>query len=210
MDRAPMTFKFKRATRGFTLVEMIVVIAINSVLLLAITSTIASMYQTNAYAIAQANEIDAARRGVAVWTRDAREMTLAATGAFPVAVLENNRMGFYSDIDKDNLVEYVEYTLSTTTLRKRSYNPVGYPPVYSTTTADSTEILSEYVQNITQALPVFTYYDSNGVVLASPAAMISDVRYITIKLIVNIDPIRSPGEFMLQSSAAPRNLKDNL
>ncbi len=210
MDTPLINHCCPKALRGFTIVEMIVVIAVNTILMLAITSTVVSIYQTNAYSIAQANEIDAARRGIAVWTQDAREMTLAATGAFPAAVLENNRMGFYSDIDKDNLVEYVEYTLSTTTLRKRSYNPVGYPPVYSTTTADSTEVLSEYVQNITQALPVFTYYDSNGVVLASPSAMISDVRYITIKLIVNIDPIRSPGEFMLQSSAAPRNLKDNL
>jgi prepilin-type N-terminal cleavage/methylation domain-containing protein len=210
MYSVPTIHTVKKRSGGFTLVEMIVVIAINSILMLVIISTVVSLYQTNAYAIAQANEIDAARRGIAVWTRDAREMTLAATGAFPAAVLENNRMGFYSDIDKDNLVEYVEYTLSTTTFRKRSFNPVGYPPVYSTTTPDSTEVLSEYVQNIPQATPVFTYYDSNGVVLASPSAMIADVRYITIKLIVNIDPIRSPGEFMLQSSAAPRNLKDNL
>jgi type II secretory pathway component PulJ len=195
---------------AFTLVEMIVVIAINTLLLVVIVDAIVSMYQTNSYSLAQTNEVEVARRGIAVWTRDAREMTLAATGAFPVAVLENNRMGFYSDIDKDNFVEYVEYTLSTTTLRKRSYNPVGYPPVYSTTTPDTTEVLSEYVQNIGQGVPMFTYYDSNGVVLASPATMISDVRYISMKLIVNIDPIRSPGEFMLQSSAAPRNLKDNL
>jgi prepilin-type N-terminal cleavage/methylation domain-containing protein len=196
--------------QGFTLIEMIMVIAINSVLMIVITTTISSIYQNNSYAFAQANEIEVSRRGVGVWVRDAREMTLAATGAFPIAVLENNRMGFYSDIDKDNLVEYVEYSLSSTTLRKRTYNPVGYPPVYSTTTPDSIEILSEFVQNISQGQKIFTYYDSLGVELASPAAMLTDVRYISMKIIVNIDPLRSPGEFALQASAAPRNLKDNL
>jgi hypothetical protein len=30
------------------------------------------------------------------------------------------------------------------------------------------------------------------------------------KIIVNIDPVRDPGEFMLKSSAALRNLKPNL
>jgi len=75
---------------------------------------------------------------------------------------------------------------------------------------DSVEILSEYIQNGLQNVPIFNYYDSAGVELVSPATMISDVRYITMHIIVNIDPLRSPGEFMLQGSAAPRNLKDNL
>lgn len=195
---------------GFTLVEMLMVIAINLLLLVVITTTIVTIYQTNSYSFAQSNEIEAARRGVGIWVRDAREMTLAATGAYPIVILENNRMAFYSDIDRDNLVEYVEYSLSTTTLRKRTYNPVGYPPVYSTTTPDSTEIISEFVQNISQGQKIFTYYDAAGIELASPSAMLTDARYITMKLIVNIDPVRSPGEFALQASAAPRNIKDNL
>lgn len=195
---------------GFTLIEMIMVIAINSLLMIVITTTIASIYKNNSYSFAQANEIEVSRRAVGVWVRDAREMTLAATGAYPIAVLENNRMGFYSDIDKDNLVEYVEYKLSTTTLLKRTFNPVGYPPVYSTTTPDSVEVLSEYVQNLSQGQKVFTYYDTAGIELTSPSAMLTDARYISMKIIVNIDPVRSPGEFALQASAAPRNLKDNL
>ena len=119
-------------------------------------------------------------------------------------------MGFYSDIDRDSNVEYVEYTLSSTTLIKKTFNPVGYPPVYSTSTPDSTEILSIYVQNTLQNVPIFTYYSATGTVLASPSAMLTDMRYIGMKVIVNIDPARSPGEFMLHASAAPRNLKDNL
>jgi len=210
MKLLPQFTRLSVQSRGFTLVEMLMVIAINALLMVAITSTIVFIYQTNSYSFAQANEIEASRRGVGFWVRDAREMTLAATGAYPIAVLENNRMAFYSDIDKDNLVEYVEYSLSTTTLRKRTYNPVGYPPMYSTSTPDSTEIISEFVQNISQGQKVFTYYDTAGVELASPAAMLTDARYISIKIIVNIDPVRSPGEFMLQASAAPRNLKDNL
>lgn len=197
-------------SQGFTLIEMLMVIAINALLMIVITTTIVSIYQSNSYSFAQANEIEVSRRGVGFWVRDAREMTLAATGAYPIAVLENNRMSFYSDIDKDNLVEYVEYSLSTTTLRKRTFNPVGYPPVYSTTTPDATEIISEYVQNISQGQKVFTYYDAAGVELTSPSAMLTDARYISMKIIVNIDPLRSPGEFALQASAAPRNLKDNL
>ena len=196
--------------RGFTLVEMLMVISINTILLIVITTSIAQIYKNNSYTFEQANEIEAARRSIGIWVRDAREMTQGADGSYPIEVLENNRMGFYSDIDRDANVEYVEYSLSSTTLTKRTYNPTGTPPVYSTTTADTTETLSLYVQNSLQNVPVFTYYNATGTVLASPSAMLSDMRYVVMKVIVNIDPARSPGEFMLHVSAAPRNLKDNL
>ncbi len=195
---------------GFTLVEVIVVIALNTMLMLVISTSIASLYRMNSYSFAQANEIEASRRAVGVWVRDAREMTYAANGAYPVAVLEDYRLGFYSDIDRDAFVEYVEYVLASTTLTKRTYNPVGYPPTYSTTTPDLIETLSEFVQNIDQNQPVFTYFDVDGVELSTSSPMLSDVRYVQLRIIVNIDPLRSPGEFLLRGSATPRNLKDNL
>lgn len=197
-------------TKGFTLVETIVVIALFSVLALALFGAVTQIYKYNSMTIEQSNEIEVARKGLLTWVRDAREMTFGANGAFPIGRAENHRMGFFSDIDKDLSVEYVEYRLSTTTLYKDTYEPTGNPPVYSTTTPTRTEILSEYVQNLSQGQVTFRYYNDSGTLIASPAAMISDIRYMRINLIVNIDPARSPGEFMLQGSATPRNLKENL
>jgi type II secretory pathway pseudopilin PulG len=196
--------------KGFTLVEAIVVVALNTVLLLVITSTITQLYKNYGYTFEQSNEIEVARKGLGTWVRDAREMTTGANGAFALVKAGTSTIGFYSDIDKDNSIEYVEYALgTTTTLRKYTYNPTATSS-YSTTTPSSVEIMSEYVQNGNQNRVIFQYYNSNGVLIASPQAMISDVTYITMNIIVNIDPIRSPGEFMLQGSAAPRNLKTNL
>jgi hypothetical protein len=143
-----------------------------------------------------------------IMVRDIREMTFADDGSFPIARMEANRIGFYSDIDRDNSVEYVEYELATTTLSKRIYGATGNPPVYGTT-PESTHILSEYVQNLVQATSTFYYYDSEGnpVTVSSD---ITDIVYIAAQIIVNIDPIRDPGEFMLKSSAALRNLKENI
>jgi len=202
--------QLKEQKRGFTLTETVVVIALFSLLLLAIMNAVTEIYKYNSVTIEQSNEIEVARRGLLTWVRDAREMTSAADGSFPIRRVENHRMGFYSDIDKDFSVEYVEYVLSSTTLFKYTYEPTGTPPVYSTTTPTRTEILSQYVQNLSQGQVTFRYYNDAGTLLASPASMISDIRYIRINLIVNIDPARSPGEFMLQGSAAPRNIKENL
>lgn len=196
--------------KGFTLVEAVVVVSIYTVLLLVITNSIADLYQANGYSMAQADEIDQARRGLQSWLQDAREMTYADNGTFPIAIMEEHRLGFYSDTDNDSNVEYVEYILSTTTLNKYTYKSSGYPPVYNMVTPDKTEIMAEFVQNIDQGTTTFQYYDNNGTQLTSTSSLLTDVRYLEAKVIVNIDPVRSPGEFLLRTSVAPRNLKDNL
>ncbi|HMO78012.1 MAG TPA: prepilin-type N-terminal cleavage/methylation domain-containing protein [Candidatus Paceibacterota bacterium] len=196
--------------QGFTLVETIVVVGIYTIMTLVIYTSIFNLYRTNSYTIEQSHEVDQARRGLQTWLNDVREMTYADDGTFPVAVMEPHRLGFYSDVDKDNTVEYVEYVLSTTTLFKRTFEPTGHPPVYNLVIPAKTEILSEYVQNLLQATSTFKYYDNSGTELVTPSGLLTDVRYIEAQAIVNIDPLRSPGEFLLRSGVTPRNLKDNL
>lgn len=195
---------------GFTLVEVLVVIGLYTVLLLFITNSIVDMYHANGYTIAQSDEIDQARRGLQSWQADAREMTYSDNGVFPIAIMEQHRTAFYSDTDADDNVEYVEFVLSTTTLNKYTYKSSGYPPVYNMGTPDKVEIMAEYVQNIDQATSTFRYFDNSGIELTSTSSLLTDVRYIEAQVIVNIDPVRSPGEFLLRTSVAPRNLKDNL
>lgn len=192
-----------------TLVETVVAIGIYTVLLLAITTSITSLYQYNSYSFGQANEIDNARRGMTQWNKDAKEMISAEDGTFPVAIIEEHKLGYFSDTDQDLSVEYVEYILASTTLTKYTYNATGTPPTYDFTTPDSEQILSLYVQNINQATSTFFYFDEDGNELSSTSPLVR-VKYIKAQIIVNIDPLRSPGEFMLRSSIAPRNLKDNL
>lgn len=200
----------KNNKSGFTLVETIMVVSLYTIMLIVITASITDLYKTNGYTIAQSYEVDQARRGIQTLVDDAREMTYADDGTFPVAVMEAARIGFYSDVDNDPLVEYVEYVLSSTTINKRIYKPTGSPPVYNLVTPVQTNILSEYVQNNIQGVTTFSYFDSAGNQLTSTSSLLTDVRYIETKVIVNIDPHRSPGEFLLRSGVAPRNLKDNL
>lgn len=192
-----------------TLVEMVVLIGIYTVLLLVISASISELYRSNAYTMAQAEEIENGRRALTQWNRDAKEMTAAEDGTYPIDEIEEQRFAFYSNTDQDDLVEYVVYEVSGTTLTKYKHHPVGSPAVYDLATPDETIILSEFVQNISEGGITFRYYDNAGNELTA-ASPIIDVRYIVMEVVVNIDPLRSPGEFMLRSSIAPRNLKDNL
>ena len=195
---------------GFTLVETIVSLALFTILMLAVMQSVGVMYGYNAYTLSQAYQVQNARLGMQSLIRDIREMTYADDGTFPIAIMDTDKIGFYSDIDRDNSVEYVEYELiSSSTLKKMVFNATGSPPTYDTSTPDETFTLSEYVQNINYGTSTFKYFDDEGIELFS-ASNLTDVRYIVVQIIVNIDPIRDPGEFMLRSSAALRNIKENI
>jgi hypothetical protein len=195
---------------GFTLIETLVVMGVTVMLMLVISTSIVNIYQTNGYTMAQSYEIDQARRGLQTWLSDAREMTFGDNGTFPIVIMQPHRIGFYSNIDKEDSIEYIEYFVATTTLYRNIYKPFGTPPVYNLSTPDRVETLSEFVQNLTQSTSTFLYFDTNGVLLSGTSTLLTDIRYIEARVIVNIDPLREPGEFMLRSGATPRNLKDNL
>ena len=198
----------KTHARGMTLVEMLVVVAMFAVLMIAVGDSIATFYKYNSYTLAQSYQVSNARRGIEIMVRDIREMTFADDGTFPLARMEDHAVGFYGDIDRDNSVEYVEYELTNTVLRKYIYNATGTPLVYNTDTPDEIHILSEYVQNIIQGTTTFRYFTGTGDEITATST-VTDVQYIEAQVIVNIDPIREPGEFMLRSSASLRNLKNN-
>lgn len=196
-------------TRGLSLIEAIIVIALFTVLMIAMMSAVATFYRSNAYTIQQAYEVNNGRRAVELLVRDLREMTFGDDGTFPLVTMATDTISFYSDIDRDDSVEFVRYELIGTTLYKYVYNATGTPPTYSTTTPDETHVISEYVLNTSQASSTFVYYDELGDP-ATATTTITDIRYIEVVAIINIDPNRNPGEFMLKSAAALRNLKSNL
>lgn len=202
------TFQTHKKGRGFTLVEMIIVTAIFSVLSLTIAAVIHQFYKTNAYAIAQSSEVQTASRGIELLVRDIREATLAEDGSFPIVNAGTSTLAIYSDIDRDDNVEYVEYQLEGMQLYKYVTNPTGTPPTYSTTVPDETILVSDYVRNAEQGTSTFRYFNSAGTEISG--SNVNNIASIRVQVIVNVDPSKSPGLFTLRSHATLRNLKDNL
>jgi len=206
-------FVFSNKQNGMTLVEAIIYVALFTVIMFALTTTVANLYRFNAYSLAQAYQVQNARQGVETLIRDIREMTYGDDGAYPLVVFSVHELAFYSDVDRDDSVEYVTYELvASTTLTKRIYNPTSTATssvVYNLSSPDETLILSEYVQNLIMGSSSFRYFGGNGNPVTATSS-VTDVRFIQVDIVVNIDPIRNPGQFRLRSSATPRNLKDNL
>lgn len=190
--------------RGFSLAETIVVVSLTTLLFGAITSIIVFFYRTNASVLEQADAITSARRGIEKGMRDIREATYGDDGSYPVIGAGTSTITFFSDKDHDMAVERVRYMLQGTTLYRYTIEPTGSPSVY--TGAETQEIISEFVRNTDFLAPIFTYFDSTGNDLGDSPLPI-DIASVSLRLIVNVNPNRSPTEFVLTGSADLRNVR---
>lgn len=186
-----------------TVIEASVWIAVFLSAMLALTTSVLYLYRTSNYTIQQAAATASAQHGIDLMVRTIREASYASNGAYPVISLAANDLKFYADVDGDLGVEKVHYYLSGTLLIKGLVDPTGDPPVY--TGAEATSTISDYVRNIAQNTPLFTYFDKNGNQVNN-YTKIGDVRFVTADLLIDVDPNRTPVPVDLRSSAAMRNL----
>lgn len=196
------------SSRGYTLIEAIITVAVFAVVSVMIIGAITFLYRANSNAIEQAFALASARKGVDKMVQDIREAAYSDEGRFPVQSISTNEFVFYSDTDRDLYVERIRYFLDGTDLKKGVLDPTGVPPTYNPANEVVT-VVADNVRNIDQSTPVFRYFNDSGTEILS-ALSILDVSFVQTKVIVNVNPLRLPEEFTLYSSVTIRNLKTNL
>lgn len=184
--------------------ETVVTIAVSSLVFLAVFGFIYYFYRTSGYNLSQIAATNSARKGMEIMVREIREATYSDEGSYPIKNAKNKSLTFYSDIDKDKNIERVRYFLEDINLKKGVLEATGNPPKYQDAN-EAVKILSQYVRNGSEA--IFTYYDVNNNQVED-LDVLTDIRLIKIKLIVNTNPNRPPDEFTLVSNAQLRNLKE--
>jgi prepilin-type N-terminal cleavage/methylation domain-containing protein len=190
---------------GFTLIEMLVVIAITSAVGLAVTTMIQYFYQKNAYLLEQTDALDNARRTMLDAVRTLREASYGDDGSYPIATAGTSTITFFADLDNDGSVEKIRYYLVNSTLYRGVTNSAGSPPVYTGQTEAITTVAAS-VRN-TKFTPLFTYYDSSGEALSTTSTNISQISAVTISAWIDINPNRAPNVFNLSETATLRNLR---
>ena len=194
--------------KGFTLIESVLVVGIFALVMGTIISSVLYFYRTNAHAVEQVYAIESARKGIEYLVRDLREATYADNGAYPFIAIGDNEVFFYSDIDQDQSVERIRYRLVNGVLEKGITNASGNPAVYNDTD-ELFFVISTNVRNEENSTPIFSYFDVSGTAIVN-LNNVTDVIFIKVNLMININPNRLPEDFTLRSSAAIRNLKTNL
>lgn len=200
-------------SKGVTLVELIVAIAIFSIVSIAIGNFISDIYRNNSYASGSLQASQDGRSILRPMVNEIRTMTLGANGSYPIALAGTSTIIFYTDIDADGVTERVRYFLQNDELRKgvieASGNPIGY-----TSGTESLSTLARAVRNSTTT-NLFEYYDSEYSGSSTTSALsfpidIPSVRLIKIDLVLDADPNRSPTPRSYTTQVNIRNLKDNL
>jgi len=193
-------------SRTFTLIEVLVVIAILGTAGIALSSMIQFFYRGNAFLFEQTAALDSARRGMREAVVSIREASYGDDGSYPITEASDSLLTIYSDFDDDASVERVRYSLSETVLYREVTNSGGSPPSYAGQPSSTTTIAT-YVQST--STPLFTYYDVAGTELSSPID-ISGIAAIGITLTTDLNPLRAPNLFTLTGRATLRNLRDEV
>ncbi len=190
--------------RGVSLIETLVLIAVFTLIVMAIVSSLRFVYRGQRFAFEQADATRSARQGTESIVKDLRETSYADDGAYPIEAMATSSVTFFSDYDNDGKIERLRYFLDGTDLKKGIIESSGDPPVYSAT--EVVNIISDNVRNEAISTPLFSFYDKGGV-LMSDYTEVDELAFVTVRLVVNLHPERAPEDFEIRNSAALRNIK---
>lgn len=202
---------FYEKTRGFTITEILVVIAILGFITLAVSNYQVKIIEYSTSARDSLQSAQDARSILRVMVQELRSAQPGNNGAYPVIQAATSSITFFTDIDDDGLREQIRYFVSTTTLKKGVIVPSGSPLTYN----PAQEKISYLAYNIKNgsSTPMFEYFDNTYAGTSSPLTQpvtVSNVRLVKITLLIDADPNRSPVARSYTSEAMLRNLKDNL
>jgi hypothetical protein len=195
--------KNRSCPTGFTLIEALTYIFIFSLLSLVISGLIVTIYKTKSYTFQQAEAIAQARKGIDVMCKEIREAKSGEDGSYLIEEAEDYQFVFYSDIDKDGKTERVRYFLDGSDFKKGVTKATGWPPQYLPEN-EEIYVLTSYVRN---RPPIFKYYDADLNELPSPARL-KDTKLMKLTLVVNVNPNRSPQDFVLETVVQLRNINE--
>lgn len=188
-----------------TLVELLVTIALTSVVVAALGFLIQHFYKTNAYVLEQSRAVESARRSIENAMADLREASYGADGSYPVSAAATSSVTFYADTNGNSAVEKTRYYLSNTTLYRGTTEPsaagsyAGQP--------ETTTLVVNDIRNGTST-DLFSYYNRDGEPLVHPVnlAQIASAKAVVL---TDVNPNRAPNVYTLRGSATLRNLKPN-
>jgi prepilin-type N-terminal cleavage/methylation domain-containing protein len=203
-------FKNIQKNNGFTLVEILVTMAIFSLILGAVGLFARDIFYYDNLFSGGLTSYDDAKKILQPVASEIRSASQSSLGAYSIELANNTNFIFFTDIDNDGKKERIRYFLVDDILKRGVIVPSGSPLEY----LSGDEVITDVVSNLTNGVtPIFTYYDTNyngsTPPLADPVSVL-DIRLVKITLIIDVDPNRPPAPMTVTTEVSIRNLKDNL
>ena len=201
---------YYRNKKAFSLIEIIIVVAIASAIFIAVFDFGNSIFSLNSDAQKNLSAQSGARRVLKDMAKGLRSASPSSTGSYPIALASTTALTFFVNIDSDLYKEQIRYFLQDKELKRGIIKPSGNPLSYN----PASEQLITLVGDINNgASPIFEYFDSSYAGTSTPLVQpvsITEIRLVRITLKIEKDPNKSLGPLIVTSQVFLRNLKDNL
>ena len=196
---------------GFTLVEILISIAIMTAVIISVNTFSKDVFSLNSTLQAGLNAQIDLLHVVKVMVAEIREASPSNNGAYPLILVNPTTISFYSDINGNGLKEKIRYFTNGNVVQKGVVTPSGSPLTYNDANEKISTVVSDFVASSTA--PLFQYFPSSYTGTSSPLSQpvdISSVRLVKITVIIDRNPNQSPVQTVTTSQVSIRNLKDNL
>ncbi len=197
---------------GFTLIELIVGIAIFTILALGIIVLVSNILTSSSQQSGLLADSDQGRKLAFRIMGEVRNGSTSNTGAYTLATADAQQLIFYSNVDGGVDIERVRYYLASGSLYRGIVKPTGSPLTYNLG-SETSSVVQKNVAN--GAIPLFYYYDdtydgTSDTFLAQPVN-VTDVRMIKLNLrVYNKAGKTNTNYYTVTASGTIRGLKTNL
>lgn len=198
--------------RGLTLVELLVALAIGSVLLVAAAAAIRVVITSVVQQPLALGQIDQARGAAAAFVNELRDATYGADGSYPLVQASTTQIIFFSPyLQNGAAVDRIRYFIASSTLYKGVTRPTGTS--YVLANEKVTPVVRSLLATTSAA---FTYYNGSyagattSVPLTQPVSL-SEITFVQLTLGVYTQERRNAtSTFTVMIGSSIRNLKTNL
>jgi prepilin-type N-terminal cleavage/methylation domain-containing protein len=198
--------------KGFTLVEVIVVMAVIAIIMTASASLLVKIFTGSKQQYLALDNIDNARIVSSRFVNEIRSAVPGVDGSAAIFEAGNTEIIFHSpERANPTTIDRIRYFISDNVLYKGVVVPTGVPLSYNL----ASETVSAIQPDLSPDLEVlFYYYDGDYGGDAEPLSQpvnINDIRFARINLIVLKQASQgSDSVFSLSTGATVRSLKNNL
>jgi prepilin-type N-terminal cleavage/methylation domain-containing protein len=196
--------------KGFTLIEVIISVAIFSMIAYGVTELVSSLLVNSTVQGSLLANNDSARRASFALMQELRNATTSVTGGYALEAASAQQLIFYTNAGTG--INRIRYYIQSGALYKGITKPTGNPLIYNLGT-ETVNLVQKDVAN--GANPIFYYYDGSysGVIdnpLVQPVN-VTAVKFVKISLVIykKTNP-GSVATYTVTASGSIRNLKTNL
>jgi prepilin-type N-terminal cleavage/methylation domain-containing protein len=195
---------------GFSLLEVIIVVTIAASIVIVVGNLGSNTNALNSLVSQELQSKVDISQTLQTMVSEIRSAGPSQGGAYPVESASTSSFAFYSDINKDGVIEHVRYFLASSSIEKGIIAPTGTPAAYPI----SNEIVTDLVDNIipTTSTPLFSYYDSaysgTQAMLAMPVD-VSVIRLVQIGFYADTKSTQAPSAQYFSAFVDIRNLRSN-